>query len=471
MTSNMTEVEIRVRVLGDGEGVMRPSSFSQHTLKREIVAHLRVDPKVNHRVSVADMFIPEVVLACRALAEVAERAIQTDSDAKAKVQGVADVLDAGDDSQHKGMTVTLDGVDLSGVQEWHRYKPGDKVRIDMTRTGGRVYDGTVNEDGSISMDADSPLNKFAEQTDWEKSVFDAIALGGYVNMDSLATEKISNMRDVKERMCDLVREMGRNPIREDSHFREGWRAFAMNLSSQVMDLFIEMSVEGDANADYSIKDVDDETILVTKAEEPRHQGIWKRVEEDSETCNKVLVGQGDDSWDPMCGLPAGHKGPCSAYDADTTPMNVAEEVIEAVTSAILNQNARPGPKLTHFMARLRAKAAIKEYRKHMDESAIEEARRLQDESLDLRRQLIDKDEVIMDLQDRASVLKVAGTCPACGSKGTLFLGEGGYVTCSWSACKDPGAADKLLHNDRAGESMKERLSAIHSLSAPEAPSQ
>lgn len=39
--------------------------------------------------------------------------------------------------------------------------------------------------------------------------------------------------------------------------------------------------------------------------------------------------------------------------------------------------------------------------------------------------------------------QVIGVCPmGCGS--TLFLGSGGYVTCSWEGCPDPGAASDLL---------------------------
>lgn len=38
---------------------------------------------------------------------------------------------------------------------------------------------------------------------------------------------------------------------------------------------------------------------------------------------------------------------------------------------------------------------------------------------------------------------VAGYCPmGCGQ--TLFLGSGGYVTCSWSKCPRPDAAADLL---------------------------
>lgn len=38
---------------------------------------------------------------------------------------------------------------------------------------------------------------------------------------------------------------------------------------------------------------------------------------------------------------------------------------------------------------------------------------------------------------------VQGFCPAC-NRHTLFLGTGGYVTCSYLGCKDPGAANKIL---------------------------
>ena len=41
--------------------------------------------------------------------------------------------------------------------------------------------------------------------------------------------------------------------------------------------------------------------------------------------------------------------------------------------------------------------------------------------------------------------KVDGYCPmGCGP--TLFLGEGGYVTCSWHACPNPSAVADLLED-------------------------
>jgi hypothetical protein len=40
--------------------------------------------------------------------------------------------------------------------------------------------------------------------------------------------------------------------------------------------------------------------------------------------------------------------------------------------------------------------------------------------------------------------KVAGKCPmGCGE--TLFLGDGGHVTCSLLGCLRPSAGDELLH--------------------------
>jgi hypothetical protein len=39
---------------------------------------------------------------------------------------------------------------------------------------------------------------------------------------------------------------------------------------------------------------------------------------------------------------------------------------------------------------------------------------------------------------------VQGRCPACGWA-SLFLGNGGHVTCSRLECPNPSAADDLLH--------------------------
>lgn len=43
-------------------------------------------------------------------------------------------------------------------------------------------------------------------------------------------------------------------------------------------------------------------------------------------------------------------------------------------------------------------------------------------------------------------IAVQGLCPmGCGR--TLFLADGGHVTCSWHECPRPSAADELLHLD------------------------
>lgn len=40
--------------------------------------------------------------------------------------------------------------------------------------------------------------------------------------------------------------------------------------------------------------------------------------------------------------------------------------------------------------------------------------------------------------------RVHGRCPACGSTGTLFVADGGHVTCSLDRCPDPGKLADLL---------------------------
>lgn len=45
-----------------------------------------------------------------------------------------------------------------------------------------------------------------------------------------------------------------------------------------------------------------------------------------------------------------------------------------------------------------------------------------------------------------SLPTVQGRCPACGRE-SLFLGDGGYVTCSRVDCTEPDAASTLLERD------------------------
>lgn len=42
---------------------------------------------------------------------------------------------------------------------------------------------------------------------------------------------------------------------------------------------------------------------------------------------------------------------------------------------------------------------------------------------------------------------VQGRCPSCNGS-SLFLGSGGYVTCSRLDCPNPTAADDLLHRGK-----------------------
>lgn len=52
--------------------------------------------------------------------------------------------------------------------------------------------------------------------------------------------------------------------------------------------------------------------------------------------------------------------------------------------------------------------------------------------------------IAVDKQPTASALPaVQGRCPACGSS-SLFLGDGGYVTCPRIGCSEPDAASTLL---------------------------
>lgn len=45
------------------------------------------------------------------------------------------------------------------------------------------------------------------------------------------------------------------------------------------------------------------------------------------------------------------------------------------------------------------------------------------------------------------MVKVMGKCPMGCLGESLFLAEGGHVTCSWIECPDPSAADRLLRGD------------------------
>lgn len=52
--------------------------------------------------------------------------------------------------------------------------------------------------------------------------------------------------------------------------------------------------------------------------------------------------------------------------------------------------------------------------------------------------------VVVTVRVEGRLPNVQGRCPACKNT-TLFLGEGGYVTCGWDACPNRVLADELLH--------------------------
>lgn len=51
--------------------------------------------------------------------------------------------------------------------------------------------------------------------------------------------------------------------------------------------------------------------------------------------------------------------------------------------------------------------------------------------------------------------KIRDRCPTCGHD-TLFIGEGGWLTCSWLPCREPGVS-------RAVKGLQERLERLGAL--------
>ena len=47
--------------------------------------------------------------------------------------------------------------------------------------------------------------------------------------------------------------------------------------------------------------------------------------------------------------------------------------------------------------------------------------------------------------------RIVTRCPTCGNQ-TLFIGEGGHLTCSWLTCPEPGIGRAIeVFKDRAAE--------------------
>lgn len=62
------------------------------------------------------------------------------------------------------------------------------------------------------------------------------------------------------------------------------------------------------------------------------------------------------------------------------------------------------------------------------------------------------------------MIDVQGRCPAC-HRNTLFLGNGGHVTCSRLECPNPCAADELLHEAAAAEAYERAINTPPSAEA------
>jgi len=59
---------------------------------------------------------------------------------------------------------------------------------------------------------------------------------------------------------------------------------------------------------------------------------------------------------------------------------------------------------------------------------------------------------------------VRGRCPSCGSE-SLFLGSGGYVTCSVIGCKNPGAPTAVLAGPKVATSLNDFAARCHAANA------
>ena len=55
--------------------------------------------------------------------------------------------------------------------------------------------------------------------------------------------------------------------------------------------------------------------------------------------------------------------------------------------------------------------------------------------------------------------RVAGLCPTCGAN-SLFLANGGHVTCSVLSCTAPCKADDLLHTAAKRDFVAERIERV-----------
>lgn len=72
--------------------------------------------------------------------------------------------------------------------------------------------------------------------------------------------------------------------------------------------------------------------------EPKFYG-WDHP---NETCGRLLVGQGDDTYDPLCRLPLGHEGPCRPGNLDPLTPEEADAVAGILGGTVaLVESLRP----------------------------------------------------------------------------------------------------------------------------------
>lgn len=59
------------------------------------------------------------------------------------------------------------------------------------------------------------------------------------------------------------------------------------------------------------------------------------------------------------------------------------------------------------------------------------------------------------------MMKVKGRCPACGHADSMFVANGGYITCSIDTCKNPALASDLLELGRTLHDLARSGAQVH----------
>jgi cell division septum initiation protein DivIVA len=56
--------------------------------------------------------------------------------------------------------------------------------------------------------------------------------------------------------------------------------------------------------------------------------------------------------------------------------------------------------------------------------------------------------------------RIETPCPSCGNRGTLFVGKGGHLTCSWLPCKEPAPQRVWEQAEAERDQLGERVKAL-----------